>query len=127
MLDVGRMTATSHHRGHPTYYDEQTETWRYQDTDEPTSIERPCKRCGRLPTPEGHDACIGHVNGLSSACCGHGVKEPVFVLEGSYLDAVKRLNKAWTVFCSEWAKAFKPVIEKLVEFLGDSKEEAKPR
>ena len=37
---------------------------------------RACKHCGRLPTPEGYDACLGPIPGDISACCGYGVSEP---------------------------------------------------
>lgn len=43
--------------------------------------ERPCVACGLPPTPEGYDACLGFVEGASSACCGHGVEEPYGVVE----------------------------------------------
>lgn len=33
-----------------------------------------CPHCGRPPTPEGHDACLGTLKGVAYACCGHGVK-----------------------------------------------------
>ena len=39
---------------------------------------RPCSRCGRMPTPEGYDACLGYIPGAAGACCGHGV-EPGYV------------------------------------------------
>lgn len=32
----------------------------------------PCNLCGREPTSEGYDACLGEVEGAISACCGHG-------------------------------------------------------
>jgi len=32
-----------------------------------------CGYCGLPPTAEGFDPCIGHVEGATSACCGHGV------------------------------------------------------
>jgi hypothetical protein len=31
-----------------------------------------CPKCNRPPTPEGHDACLGHIPGVRAACCGHG-------------------------------------------------------
>lgn len=34
-----------------------------------------CPKCKEPPTPEGYDACIGYVEGVTSACCGHGVKQ----------------------------------------------------
>ncbi len=33
-----------------------------------------CIRCGEPPTSEGHDACLGYIPGIKSACCGHGVE-----------------------------------------------------
>ena len=58
------------------------EPWRFSDTDEPFDYERdrrPCKRCGHGPTPEGYDACLGHIEGVKHACCGHGVEPGVLV------------------------------------------------
>lgn len=47
----------------------------YYDTMEPYDKSRPCTRCGKLPTHEGHDSCLGHLPGVTAACCGHGVEE----------------------------------------------------
>lgn len=63
---------TSHHRGHPIEY--KNNNWMYIDNGEVISNNRPCVRCGKLPTVEGYDACLGHVEGAISACCGHGVE-----------------------------------------------------
>lgn len=69
----------SHSRGHKIYYDGSI--WRYCDNNNPLdSEERPCKRCGRMPTTEGYDACLGYMDGVVSACCGHGV-EPAYVVK----------------------------------------------
>ncbi len=35
-----------------------------------------CSHCHLLPTPEGHDACLGTLPGVWNACCGHGKGEP---------------------------------------------------
>ena len=67
------MTAEAYSRGHPLRYTD--DGWVYQDTGESISVVRPCARCGELPTPEGHDACLGHIEGVTAACCGHGVEE----------------------------------------------------
>ena len=53
--------------------------WVYLDTLKLIDDVRPCRRCGRKPTTEGHDACIGNVEGVSSACCGHGIEPPFIV------------------------------------------------
>lgn len=31
----------------------------------------PCNHCGKYKTYEGHDGCIGELNGVANACCGH--------------------------------------------------------
>ena len=67
------MSATSYVRGYPAFWD--SKAWRYDDTFElvPEPDTRPCPRCGKLPTPEGYDACLGYIPEMESACCGHGV------------------------------------------------------
>ena len=75
------MSAHAYSRGHPIQY--AAGCWRYSDTGEPIDgHERPCARCGKMPTPEGYDACLGHIDGATSACCGHGVEAPYIVMEG---------------------------------------------
>ena len=69
----------SYSRGHEIFYDGKI--WRYIDNHEIVNNMRPCKRCGRIPTKEGYDACLGHIEGVKSACCGHGVEEPYVVYE----------------------------------------------
>ena len=51
--------------------------WQYVDTKELLDLDNPrsCKRCGRLPTKEGYDNCLGYIKGVIAACCGHGVEE----------------------------------------------------
>ncbi len=66
---------TSHNRGHETYYDDGAKCWRYSDTNEIVNDNRPCKKCGCSPTKEGYDACLGYIDGATSACCGHGVEK----------------------------------------------------
>lgn len=66
-------------RGWEIYYD--GEQWRYTDNNELIDEMRPCKRCGKAPTKEGYDACLGHIEGVKSACCGHGVSDPIMIKE----------------------------------------------
>ena len=63
-------------RGHKIRYDEDAHEWVYGDTLISTkrSVHRPCAKCGKFPTEEGHDACLGYIPGATYACCGHGVK-----------------------------------------------------
>lgn len=60
-------------RGHEIYWN-GTE-WLYKDDNTSISVERPCKRCGKMPTSEGYDACLGYIEGATAACCGHGTHE----------------------------------------------------
>lgn len=69
----------THIRGHEVYYDKDSEMWRYCDNNGTIDENRECKRCGCKPTKEGYDVCIGHIEGVTSACCGHGVDEPINV------------------------------------------------
>jgi hypothetical protein len=74
------MTAIGYSRGNHIEFDEIRYIWVYSDTKEPIKDnERPCARCGRLPTKEGYDACLGYIKGASSACCGHG-KEKGYIV-----------------------------------------------
>ncbi|MFA7218065.1 MAG: hypothetical protein WC057_05640 [Dehalococcoidales bacterium] len=67
------MSAISHKRGHEIIY--KNNEWVYADNGESANIERPCIKCGCMPTKEGYDACLGYIEGATSACCGHGVEE----------------------------------------------------
>ena len=71
------MTAFSYSRGWLIKYIDGS--WVYDDTEKSLNNKRECRRCGIVPTLDGHDACLGDVSGLSSACCGHGV-EQAFVM-----------------------------------------------
>lgn len=63
----------SHIRGHEIYWNGKQ--WLYKDTNEAIlNNERPCAKCGQMPTPEGHDACLGYIENIKNACCGHGVR-----------------------------------------------------
>ena len=64
---------TSYQRGHRIIFD--VWQWVYADTKETISEERPCVRCKEMPTEEGDDVCLGHIDGVTEACCGHGVTE----------------------------------------------------
>lgn len=68
------MAARAYSRGWPIVH--IGGRWVYEDTGMPDDGQRACRLCGRKPTAGGHDACIGHIEGAVSACCGHGVEEP---------------------------------------------------
>jgi hypothetical protein len=77
---IMNMGITSTARGHKIVFDLIGKEWKYADTLEPVDDSRPCPRCGEYPTPEGYDACLGHIPGAISACCGHGIKRPILMI-----------------------------------------------
>ena len=76
------MTVTARMSGRDVRYDEGIARWLWEDTGKPAYIgDRPCPRCGlsyapcdQCDEPLLHDPCIGHIEGVNSACCGHGVE-----------------------------------------------------
>ena len=71
--------AWSHSRGHLILWDNFGQRWIFASDSSEIAKERPCVKCGRMPTPEGYDACLGYVPGVISACCGHGVSDPILL------------------------------------------------
>ncbi len=71
------MVARAFQRGQPIVFHNQ---WEYLDG-VPITVERACSRCERMPV-NGHDACLGTIPGVTSACCGHG-KESSFSFDKS--------------------------------------------
>jgi hypothetical protein len=65
---------TSHIRGNIIYFDGKV--WRYKSDNTIADYDKPCARCGQMPTSQGHDACLGNIKNVKNACCGHGVSEP---------------------------------------------------
>ena len=70
------MTARSRVNGNALVFGK--DGWEYRLTGDPAMVEAPlpCPRCGTVPDADGHDGCLGHVQGAWSACCGHGVTDP---------------------------------------------------
>jgi hypothetical protein len=71
---------TSYLRGHEIEF--INDEWIYRDTKEPTATTygtRPCGYCGLGYTKEGHDGCLGVLQGLMNACCGHGDVKGAYV------------------------------------------------
>ena len=73
------MSVKSYSRGHLIIC--EADKWIYADDKSDANIKRPCNRCGRMPTKEGYDACLGYIEGATSACCGHGVEKATIVWE----------------------------------------------
>lgn len=68
---------SSNSRGHKIIF--VNNNWIYEDTKESADIERPCIRCGKFPTKEGYDACLGELKNVSSACCGHSIEKKYII------------------------------------------------
>ncbi len=66
-------TITSFIRGHEIVWSPKLKEWLYVDTKETYENDRKCIKCGKMPTSEGHDACLGELPGIEFACCGHGI------------------------------------------------------
>jgi hypothetical protein len=69
----------SYCRGHKIYYDNKD--WRYCDSNELLNNRRECAKCGKPPTIEGYDNCLGHIPNVISACCGHGAEDKYIMFE----------------------------------------------
>lgn len=51
-----------------------------RDNDVLTDWERlPCHHCGNHRTYQGHDGCLGELDGVANACCGHGDANRAYV------------------------------------------------
>ena len=68
-------------RGHKIYFKDGE--WFYFDNNEKWQDQRPCKKCGKFPTEEGFDYCLGYIKGATSPCCGHGIENPYIIKEGN--------------------------------------------
>lgn len=73
------MMSSSKWRGN--LMEEENDVYLYSDTKQKVSENknRSCGHCGKPNTKEGHDGCIGTLEGVMNACCGHGVIEEAFV------------------------------------------------
>lgn len=94
------MTVKSYTRGHAV--ETIDGIWCFSDTKEPCREEekefkRPCKHCGKSPTEDSHDACLGNLIGVRNACCGHGNHKEAYIqfLDKTCIygyDAIRVLN-----------------------------------
>lgn len=88
------MTVTGTIYGHAVVWDDGQQRYLWADTHEPAhrwgGEPRPCPQCGVVPTTEGHDACLGHIPGVYSACCGHGVEDGVILWEATLGSPLRR-------------------------------------
>lgn len=73
------MAATAKWRGHRIVF--EGGVWVYVDSKKPVSND-PARRCGfckKENRKDDHDACLGVLDGVMNACCGHGVSEDAYI------------------------------------------------
>ena len=66
--------------------------WIYSDTNQKVSKNknRSCGHCGKTNTKEDHDGCVGMLEGIMNACCGHGIVNNAYVQfwDGSIVNGI---------------------------------------
>jgi len=77
-MDFCKHSWKNMYRGHKIY--EFNGAWFYLDNN--MSVAGPARECGHCKkenTKEGHDACVGHLDSVMNACCGHGKDSSAYV------------------------------------------------
>jgi hypothetical protein len=87
---MGFTEMTAFHRGHPITCRQDKDgvysIWEYLDGSNLKVVgDRPCTRCGKMPSEKGHDACITDLPHVKYACCGHGREDGYVKLENNDL------------------------------------------
>lgn len=68
--------------------------WHYEDG-QPYGEDRPCASCGILAGSDEPDPCLGWLEGVDFACCGHGDISYEYVKVGDIrYDSVKEWKRA---------------------------------
>lgn len=66
-------------KGYNITYDFEKEDWFTEEGESISTIHR-CKHCGReVESFDSVDPCIGHIQGVDNACCGHGSETFAYV------------------------------------------------
>ena len=89
---------TSQSQGYNIYYDNTAMQWKYEDNNEIFNSKklRPCQKCKEVPLLDQYDGCIGYLDSVIYACCGHGIHKPYVIFsDGEYkqFDNIKSLKK----------------------------------
>jgi hypothetical protein len=77
---TGSIMVTGYKRGHKYSYEWKGLEFHLKNPG-PVSEEKSCIKCGKIPTKNGHDACLGNLPGVIAACCGHGITEGHILFE----------------------------------------------
>ena len=74
-------------------------------------VRYPCKRCGRMPTKGGHDACLGELPGVQFACCGHGIEHGYMVFDNDK-KLYMFIDEEFTRLCVESQKQYEQSLKR---------------
>ena len=103
---------SSFFRGHKIRWDKYAAWWYFDESNKmiPTIAEYdarigrwslcydlsapiPCKKCGHIPTVDGHDGCLGTLPGVKYACCGHGIQDSYVLWQDGITNRFPSWNK----------------------------------
>jgi len=90
------MVAHAKRRGHPIVYSGK---WKYAEGPQRGKYgrERPCTHCHAVSRD--YDVCLGHLNRVTAACCGHGQAHDAYIMfdTGEELrgEDVLKLRRIW--------------------------------
>ncbi len=84
-------------RGQELYFDDVKQQWFYSDTNEPYSYTDiiKCSKC-KLDIKENEpDPCLGYLQGVKYACCGHGLDDNAYIMldNGDIITKKERIPK----------------------------------
>lgn len=81
-FDFVKINRDTYYKGHRMFLDKSIQEWRYKDDRSLVKDNwqlRPCGYCQKYSGVNGHDPCLGMLNGVMNACCGHGNKSFAYV------------------------------------------------
>lgn len=102
LLELKESYMYYHEYGHLVYRMKSGDNYQageyYSDNHEIVDLNklRPCKKCNKNPTKDGHDDCIANLPNVKYACCGHGYFRPyVSFNDGEYkqFENIEELKK----------------------------------
>lgn len=75
--------------------------WLYSDNKYPVAEDknRVCGHCGKPQTYEGHAGCLGTLDKVLNACCGHGIAEEAYIqfVDNTEIRGVKAVEYMKTI------------------------------
>lgn len=85
-------------RGHLIWLNHDTNKWFYEDGEEYSFNDRPCTKCDIVVDHDQPDPCLGRLDGVDYACCGHGNSQYEYVSAGGVrYNSLEEWRQAQTV------------------------------